>query len=158
MGMTKAFGTLALVAMGCLSGCASVPNSAPRFAAAAAAPTGYQNVYIYRIGAYPTKRTPTIAIDGKPVFDPPETAYTVVHLTPGQHWISTKWSWDAGTPPLSVPFEIANGPVYIRLSGDFDFRGLSYRVGTNIGMVPQAPTEAELSRCCRYVAAQGWAN
>jgi hypothetical protein len=139
-----------------LSSCASVPASAPAFTRAPAAPAGFQNVYIYRIGAYPTKRTPTIAVDGHPVFDPPETAYTVIHLAPGTHWVTTKWNWDAGAPPLSVPLEVTDKSVYYRLSGDFASAGFSWRIGTNLRGIPQDQAEAEMRKCCRYVAAPGW--
>jgi hypothetical protein len=139
-----------------LSGCASVPRNAPRFTEAPAAPAGYQNVYIYRIGAYPTKRTPTVMVDGKPVFDPPEAAYTVIHLSPGQHWLTTKWSWDTGAPPLAAPLIVKDAPLFIRLSGDFASAGYSFRFGSDLRGLPAAAAEAELRMCCRYMPAQAW--
>jgi hypothetical protein len=147
---------LAGIVAALLSGCASVPSSAPHFSVAPPAPAGYQDVYIYRFGAYPSKRTPTIAVDGKPVFDPPETAYTVIHLRPGDHWITTKWSWDTGTPPLSWSFPVKDTSVYIRLSGDASTAGFAYHVGTEIRGIPAEQAQWELRKCCRYVAVHGW--
>lgn len=140
-----------------LSGCASVPSGAPPYARAPEPPSGNTNVYIYRLGAYPTLRTPSIVVDGKKVFDPPEKAYTVITLEPGAHKFVVNWSWDTGWPDLEFPFEVRSGtPLYIKISGSFDYKGSDYRgriyeAGSLAHAVSMSQAEAELTVCCRYI-------
>jgi hypothetical protein len=139
-----------------LSACATIPKGAAPYARAADAPAGFQNVYIYRVGAFPTKRTPTVMIDDVAVFDPPETAYTVVRLKEGKHQFSTHWSWDTGAPALSAPFTVGHQTMYLKLSGDFSSKMgwplITYTFGSGVRQLQATSAEAELSRCCRYMA------
>lgn len=137
-----------------LSACATIPADAPSYSRAVDASPGYENVYIYRIGAYPTLRTPTVAIDGIKVFDPPEKGYTVVSLAKGTHELTVKWSWDTGWPNLTFPFNVtAAAPLYIKISGSFETVGVGqFKAGSLVQVIPHVLAESELTSCCRYIA------
>ena len=135
-----------------LTGCVTVPANAPTYSRAAEPPAGQGNVYIYRIGAVPTLRTPTISIDGSPVFDPPEKAYTVVALPVGPHEVLVNWGWDTGAPDLKFPIQVIGAtPLYIKITGSFETTGMSYRMGSLAQGVPQVIAEREIEACCRYL-------
>lgn len=137
-----------------LAACATIPNGAPSYSRAPSAPPHHQDVYIYRLGAYPTLRTPTIAIDGTPIFDPPERAYTVLPLTDGPHQLTVKWSWDTGWPNLKFPFIVTTDkPLYMKISGSFESVGIGrFKAGSLVQVIPQPQAEFELKSCCRYIA------
>lgn len=136
-----------------LAGCAIVPSNAPTYARAADPPQGETNVYIYRIGAFPILRTPTILIDGKRIFDPPEKSYTVVALPPGPHEFKVDWAWDTGWPDLTLPMSVDTQPLYIKISGSFTPKGARvYEAGSYAQRVAPAAAEAEMAQCCRYLA------
>ncbi len=135
-----------------LTACATVPSGAPSYSRAANPPSPNANVYIYRIGAYPTLRTPTVTIDGKAIFDPPEKSYTFVTLAPGSHEFKIDWSWDTGWPDLAFPLVVEPSvPIYIKISGSFTPNGTHYTAGSVARAVQQPVAEQELSSCCRYV-------
>ncbi|HEY0157392.1 MAG TPA: hypothetical protein VGF28_08920 [Thermoanaerobaculia bacterium] len=141
------FVTLALAA------CATVPANAPTYRRAPAAPPGKANLYIYRIGAYPTLREPTISVDGKVIFTPPEGAYTVVALEEGQHELKVDWAWDTRWPDLKLPLEIQSRDLYMKISGSFTRSGLNdYEAGSYAFAVEQAVAEREIAACCRFLA------
>jgi hypothetical protein len=137
-----------------LTACASVSSRAPAYARAPNPPASSANVYVYRIGAYPTLRTPTIKIDGARIFDPPEKAYTVVTLEEGEHQFIVNWAWDTGWPDLEFPLQVRAGtPMYVKISGSFDASSSDANVmGSLAQLVPEAAAEAELRACCRYMA------
>ena len=132
--------------------CASVPANAPKYARAASPRAGYANVYVYRIGAYPILRTPTISIDDKTVFDPAEGSYTVVSVPVGRHQFKVDWAWDTGWPDLVFPIVVSSEPLYIKISGSFTPTGLQFEAGSYAHGVEPAAAEAELVQCCRYVS------
>jgi len=135
-----------------LSACASIPDSAPRYERLPPAPDNLVNVYLYRVGANPTKRTPTIYIDEREVFDPPERAYTVLNLSPGKHSVATRWLWDTGAPNLSFPIDIPVGEsYYLKLSGDFKTSGGYWKTTSVVFHVDEKIAEQELKNCCRYL-------
>jgi hypothetical protein len=135
-----------------LGGCASVPDSAPSYARAPTPNADLSNVYIYRIGASPTKRTPTIYIDEREVFDPPERSYTVVALAPGKHSIGTKWAVDTGAPNLSFVIDVVRGEsYYMKLSGDFKRSGGYWNTTSRANKIDESVAERELLNCCRYI-------
>jgi len=140
-----------------LTACATVPAGAPSYSRAVSASPGHENVYIYRLGAYPTLRTPAVAIDGHKVFDPPEKGYTVVSLETGAHELTVKWSWDTGWPNLTFPFNVTStAPLYIKISGSFETIGVGrFRVGSLLQVIPQTLAESELMSCCRYIPPHG---
>jgi hypothetical protein len=132
--------------------CATVPANAPKYSRATNSQAGYTNVYVYRIGAYPTLRTPTIAIDEKTVFDPPEGSYTVMALPAGRHRFKVDWAWDTGWPDLVFPIVVRSEPLYIKISGSFSYAGNStYEAGSYARSVEPAAAETELEACCRYL-------
>ena len=135
-----------------LVACATVPRHAPRYSRAANPPAGSSNVYVYRIGAYPILRTPTISIDGKAVFDPAEGSYTVVSLPAGQHRVKVDWAWDTGWPDLAFPIDVDAEPLYIKISGSYTNLGTRFKAGSSAWRIEPAAAEVELAQCCRYVA------
>lgn len=136
-----------------LGACATVPANAPTYERAPEPPAGLSNVYIYRIGAYPTLRAPTVSIDGRAVISPAEKSYTVVALAPGVHDVQVNWAWDTGWPDLDFKIEVeADKPLYLKISGSFDnMGGGSFRAGSSTYQVPQDLAEREVVACCRYV-------
>lgn len=136
-----------------LGACATVPANAPAYSRAPEPAAGLSNVYIYRIGAYPTLRAPMVRIDGRAVISPAERAYTVVAMTPGPHEVNVNWAWDTGWPDVTFTVDVEAGrPTYLKVSGSFDhMSGNTYRAGSSLQPVPQAVAEPEMSACCRYV-------
>lgn len=144
--------TILLSMMLFLGACASVPANAPTYARAPEAPAGLSNVYIYRIGAYPTLRAPAVRIDGRLIISPAEKAYTVVALAPGPHEVEVNWAWDTGWPDLKFTVDVeAATPLYLKISGSFQTRGSTYVAGSSTQRIPQAIAEREITACCRYV-------
>ena len=147
---------LTLVLSLSICACATVPGNAPHYRRAASPGPGLANVYIYRIGAYPTLRTPKVTIDGSRIFDPPEKSYTVVPLAWGLHEMKIDWAWDTGWPDLEFPISVVAGQsLYIKISGSFRRTGLAYQAGSYSREVPQATAEYELANCCRFIAPSG---
>ncbi len=114
-------------------------------------------MYIYRLGAYPKLRTPAIMIDGRAIFDPPEGAYTVVALPPGQHEFKVHWSWDAGARSLAFPVTVGTESLYIKISGSFGYTRTeknlpAYEFGSSAWTMEPDAAEADMKQCCRYVA------
>lgn len=136
-----------------LGACATVPANAPTYARAPEPAAGLSNVYIYRIGAYPTLRAPTVKIDGRAVISPAEKSYTVAQLAPGVHVVDVNWAWDTGWPDLNFKIDVeADKPLYIKISGSFDnVGGGTYRAGSSAYLVEQAAAEPEITACCKYV-------
>lgn len=135
-----------------LGACATVPANAPAYSRAPDPAAGLSNVYIYRIGAYPTMRAPMISIDGRRVISPAERAYTVVALAPGLHQVEVNWAWDTGWPDLNFPIEVeADTPLYLKVSGSIEPTGGGFLAGSSTEKVPQAVAEPEMIACCRYV-------
>jgi hypothetical protein len=112
-----------------LGACATVPANAPAYARAPEPPEGLSNVYIYRIGAYPTLRAPMVSIDGRAIISPAERAYTVVALQPGPREVKVNWAWDTGWPDVAFTVDVEAGkPLYLKVSGSFDqVSGTTYR-------------------------------
>ena len=136
-----------------VAGCAGVPRTAPAYSRAPDAPPGRANVYIYRIGAYPTMRIPTISIDGKVIFGPPEGSYTVVALPEGKHEFKVNWGWDTGWPDLDFPFSVESSARYLKLSGSYSPRGDGgFEAGSFAQWMNQSVAEPEMTKCCRYLA------
>jgi hypothetical protein len=136
-----------------LGACASVPTTAPAYRREAPALGNLVNVYIYRVGAFPKLRTPTVYVDEKEVFDPPEQAYTAIRLSPGKHTVATKWGWDSGAPNLSFVIDVPQAPsYYLKLTGDFKAQGLAFRTTSRARNIEEEVAEAELYNCCKYIA------
>lgn len=125
--------------------CTLMPSDAPAFAPAPPPLHGLSNVYIYRLNAYPVLHNPTIKVDGFDVIDPPEKAYTVIQLSPGEHDVEVNWSWLAGWPDLKFRIKVTGGePYYLRVGGEV--------FETRVTSVLRNAAEPELAACCRYVA------
>jgi hypothetical protein len=132
--------------------CATLPANAPKYSRAADPPAGYVNLYVYRIGAYPTLRTPTISIDDKTLFDPVEHSYTVVPLPVGLHRFKVDWAWDTGWPDLVFSIVLSSRPLYIKISGSAVYDGSgTWEAWSYAHDVPPAVAETELVQCCRYI-------
>ncbi len=167
----KRTGTLLMLLVSAgMSACASVmPANAPDYARAEAPPAGQAHLYIYRNGAFPAKRTPRITVDGKRVFDPPEGAYTMLTLPPGQHVAEMTWTFDLKQPKRATPVTLGDrGVHYLKITGDFDYEPPSFQQEVVMSMtagvfsfphtfswlveMPQDAAEREMRDCCRYVA------
>lgn len=140
------------------TGCTSIPKGAPAYSPAPAASTGDGILYIYRLGAYPTLRTPEILINGKTVINLPEKAYTWVYLSQGKHKVTVDWAWDTGWPDLDFDIPIEAGKEhYLKLSGSFDahFGALerTWTMGSKAGYESKNEAEAELISCCKFIEA-----
>lgn len=135
-----------------LAGCATVPSTAPTYSRAKEPTSGESNVYVYRLGAYPILRTPTISIDGTAIIKPPERSYTYVPISEGRHEVGVNWAWDTGWPDLKFPITVVSGsPIYIKLSGSFEPQGTIHLLGSLAQIVDQSEAERELTSCCRYI-------
>lgn len=144
-----------------LAGCASLPNDAPPYSQAPAAPEGYATIYFYRVGAYPTLRKPDVLVSGRRVYEPPELAYTWIHVKAGDRQIRVEWASDTRWPAVDFKQTIAGGAsYYIKISGSFENKGVtSYNtvthiLGSSARLVPTNQAEAELAICCKYVKAE----
>jgi hypothetical protein len=152
---------LAAAAVLLLGACRSVPENAPGYRRAPDPPPPTVNLYIYRLGLYGFGRTPTLSIDGVPTFQPPQRSYTVIPIKAGTHQVDINWGWDVGSPDLKFSVEVPAGPSYLKISEGTEFKNAEKRVGgyevttvasTYAFFVPQPQAEAELRKCCRYVA------
>lgn len=160
---------LMLLVLGSLSACASVPFDAPAYSRAPAAQAGQSNLYIYRTGAFPKARTPSVIVDGKRIFDLPEDAYTMLTLPSGQHKVEMTWALDVRLPNRRVLVILGDqGAQYLKITGDFDFQPGSFEEEVLVDMtagvlshhqmhswlveMPQDAAEREMRDCCRYLA------
>lgn len=145
-----------------LAGCAVVPEAAPRFSSAPAAPDGYATIYLYRLGAPPYTSDIKLSIAGKPVLNAPEQAYTWVFVRAGTHTVFAEWpgeflapkKWSdafathAFEPGKSYYFRVA-GNVELASGGFFSSGGILRK-----SYLAQLPTDAgiaQLIACCRYM-------
>lgn len=140
------------------TGCASIPKGAPSYSPAPAASKGNGILYIYRLGAYPTLRTPGILIDGKAVINLPEKAYTWVYLPQGKHKVTVDWAWDTGWPDLDFDIPIESGKEhYLKLSGSFDALvgplEETWTMGSKARYKSKTEAETELISCCKFIEA-----
>lgn len=135
-----------------LSGCSTIPSNAPSFSQAPKPNSGSNALYIYRLGAYPTLRTPNIKIDGKSIFDPSEGSYTWVYLPPGKHNVQVSWSIDVGWPDLDFEIDTSNNKEsFLKISGKFINHGALYEKGTQATLIPAEQAVKELGTCCKFV-------
>lgn len=129
-----------------LSGCASLPANAPPFTPAPAPERGKGLLYIYRVGAYPTLRTPDILVNGKLLFAPPEKGYTWLHVPLGANRITIDWAWDTGWPDLEFVISVTETePVFIKLTGSLENLGMSWQMGTNAVGVPPRDRQTRIA-------------
>ncbi|USH05159.1 DUF2846 domain-containing protein [Grimontia kaedaensis] len=143
---------LTITMLGILSGCTSIPKDAPPYRSAPIANDNSGTLYIYRVGAYPTLRTPSIFVDSNKIIDPPEKAYTWIYLSPGNHSVTVDWAWDTGWPDLSFEIPIEAGKEhFLKITGSFENLGLKYRAGSEALYMEKSIAEKELKECCRYI-------
>ena len=141
-----------------LAGCAATPNGdAPRFTGSAVPEKDRALVYLYRVGAYPTRRTPEVTASGVLVYEPLERSYTLVRLSPGKHEFKVTWPSDTGWPTASTSIDLPAGSIsYVKVSGDFTVRAVILGNivadrGSTIQPIRKAEAETELIDCCRYI-------
>jgi hypothetical protein len=134
-----------------LSACATVPSDAPPYTRAADPPNGQNNVYIYRLGAYPYLRSPMIRINGADILSAPERSYTVIALPYGEHQVQVDWASDTGWPDLKFPIKVTEGePLFLKVSGSYSGGGTV--AGSMVLAVEPEHAENELRQCCRYMS------
>ena len=135
-----------------LSACASLPDAAPPYSPAPAASDGYATVYFYRVGAYPSLRRPDILISGVPIYEPPELAYTWVHVKAGLHTFKAQWAWDTRWPTVEFKQDlIAGASYYYKLSGSFESTGMKFILGSSLQPIDSVRAIYELTKCCKYI-------
>lgn len=138
-----------------LSGCATIPEAALSYKPAPPPEPGSAIVYFYRVGAYPASRTPSVYINQKKIFDPPENAFTWIYVQEGKHKLLIDWAWDTGPPDLKADFTVKSAESYfVKISGSFEMVMLSCKFGSTAQLIPKAEAEKELQKCCRYLAPQ----
>jgi hypothetical protein len=144
-----------------LAGCASIPANAPAYSRAADAGDGRANVYVYMRKIHGDNLCSmaclrTLFVDGRPAFDLVPGAYTFVSLAAGTHRLQLVSS---GGPGMEFYLPVEGGrSQYVRIR---DRRtAVTLPDGTLVGGIEtraegiaEPEAEAELSACCRYVAA-----
>jgi hypothetical protein len=158
MNTTKTIFHLLFLALPFIGGCATVPDSAPPFSPAPAAPRGFALVYFYRLDAPPYTQTIKLSVAGKPIIDAPERAYSWAHVKAGTHTVLADWPKVSGWQPASttVAFE-AGETYYVRAVGRLEsppfslfgrggFVPMSY-----VTSLPPGVGRAEIRVCCRYM-------
>ena len=153
--------TVLVTLMASAAACATIPADAPAYHRAPAPDAGMANVYVYRsqleaecqkIGA------PALFVDGKPIYNVVEGAYTVVPLPEGTHKLKLYWGVGA-CPDLEFYFSVEAGQSrYVRFVGTWR-QGSTWDnrpawVGTAKAEELTADVaEPELARCCRFLPA-----
>lgn len=149
---------IALVLSFLLAGCASsrpdlaqyLPPDAPPYSRAPAPPDGYALVYLYRIGAYPRLHLPDILINNQFAWEPPEHAYTWVHVKAGYTDFQIKWTF-SGWPNLSFTRPLKGGETYyLKFYGGHE-GAAPVKLSTMARFVEPAEAENELRSCCRFI-------
>jgi hypothetical protein len=156
MGMRGVLGGLGAMVMIFASACATVPADAPAFSRAAAAPAGFENLYIYRPPGPPIYGSPSIKIDSNEVASPPSWSYTVIPIASGQHTVLIDWGWWSGWPALDFPIQVKPGEsLYLRIGSDLDFSFMYDTRRSEAQEVESTVAEREMKQCCRYVRPLG---
>lgn len=138
-----------------LSGCVTIPEDAPSYEPAPPPDPGNAIVYFYRVGAYPTARTPSVFLNQMKIFDPPENAFTWIYVQEGKHKLFVDWAWDTGAPDLKADLIIKSGESYfVKISGRVVMFLLSYKFLSIAELIPQEQAEMELQKCCRFLSPQ----
>jgi len=152
-----------VAAVAALAGCATVPESAPRFSPAPTAPDGYATVYVYRLGAPPFTRDIGVSVAGKPVLSAPEKAYTWLFVRAGTHTVFAEWPTDFLGPKkwadasATQAFE-AGQSYFFRVAGNVGsvaggfFSSGGMVLTSQISRLPANAGTAELVACCRYLS------
>lgn len=91
-------GSLALLSLLALGGCASVPMASPQQDAAAkqfTVPPGKSRIYLYRNETFGAAVTMTVALDGKVMGRTASKTYFVWDVAPGRHTIDSETENDS---------------------------------------------------------------
>lgn len=143
---------LAFMCLFFVFGCTSLPRNAPPYSPATLAKDDSGILYIYRLGAYPILRAPTILVNQEKIIKPPEKAYTWVYLSPGTHKMTIDWAWDTGWPDLELEVPIESGKEhFVKITGSFEALGLTHHMGTEALFIEKTVAEQELRDCCKYM-------
>jgi hypothetical protein len=164
-----------LLALGGLSACTTVvvPPDAPPYRRAPPPQAGLSNLYIYRTGAFPKARAPSVRVDGKRMFDLPEGGYIMLTLPAGPHRVEIAWALDVRLRNRRVLVNLGDqGASYLKITGEFDFRPGSAEEELLVGMtadvlshhqmyswlveMQQEDAERDLRDCCRNLAPAGY--
>ncbi|MBL1261869.1 MAG: DUF2846 domain-containing protein [Thiotrichaceae bacterium] len=145
-----------------LTGCAA-PATAPSFNIAKATENRENQsiFYIYREYAEPTAWKPTIYIDSKEIVSLPQESFSWVYLSPGEHKITSKWSFLAGPPDVEFSVKIEpDKKYYYEITGSSKVTGIA---PVPIGILIFSKTTAlvsdheeekaipQLEKCCRFI-------
>jgi hypothetical protein len=149
-----------LALLGLAGACATIPDTAA-YRRAPDPGAGKVNVYVYRLGRWAACQNPgapTMFVDGRPIYDMSENAYTVVRLPEGTHRLKVVWSHArCPEPEFYVPVE-GGRSMYVKVSDNWDAHtdpdpGPGGAGGIELREIAEAEAEAELRRCCRFLPA-----
>lgn len=150
-----------------LTGCATAPSSAPKFAdvnvPVAAKDKGV--LVLFRKTTKPYLYNMRVDIDGAPTAELPNDTFSWVELSEGKHEVTIDWPFLSGMPSTSFPVSIEAGQTqYIELSSDVSVAigvsvgsgGSSSSVGSAAGSnsglsLSKLEAVKELTQCCQYV-------
>jgi hypothetical protein len=118
------------------------------------------NLYVYRTELAECQQlgAPTLFVDGHPIYNLVEDAYTVVALSEGTHKLKVHWGVES-CPDLEFFFSVeARQTRFLKFTdtlrpGQDRFGGFGQVGHVMAAELPQNVAEGELSYCCRYLPA-----
>jgi hypothetical protein len=141
-----------------LAGACATSDTGPAYSRAHDPGRGQVNLYVYRSGRWASCQklgAPTMFVDGRPINDLVENAYTVVPVREGTHRLKVVWSRGrCPEPELYIPVE-GGRSIYIKVSDNWGPSpdpdlGSGGAGGVELREIAEAEAEAELRRCCRF--------
>jgi hypothetical protein len=141
---------LVIAAVLMLANCASAPDPNTPFVAAAAAPEGHANLYVYRHRAPPYIYRAEIYVDDVLVVKLPERGYSVIPVRQGQRIVRIEsFDW----PDVSFKVDVNDSSdIFVRFTGEANrLQGLTMELVAAAYLVEAPMGQAELSACCRFV-------
>jgi hypothetical protein len=153
---SESMGAVALLSISLFcAGCVSAPTG-QQFAGAPAAPEGYATVYLYRLGAIPKLRRPTVFLDDVTVYEPREGEVTWVYVRTGAHTIRVHWARSVGLPDSLLKHDfVAGKSYYSKISGSMAIHPLITGgfVGSTDSVIQLTDAATDnLTICCNYIA------
>lgn len=133
-----------------IAGCATLPSDAPLYSREPAPPEDKAILYIYRLGAYPSKKAPRVFVDDKLIMRPPERAYTWIYLPAGQYKVKLDWAW--GAPDRDLVIRLDEGrSYYLKITGSYESIDGESDFSSALIQLRQIDAEVELKKHCRYI-------
>ncbi len=121
------------------------------------APTGVENVFIFRAYAEPTLWSTTLKIDGRNVAALKQNSFTAVQVAVGAHKFKLAWPLLSAQSNAELQIDIETGKTYyfavIGAAGLDHVEGNIIYVRDGSGFVPVEPEKAQpaIQACCRFI-------